>query len=243
MSPITAGSNDEQISLIEQSLAQDVDAIVLSPNDSGAIVTACNEILEAGIPLINMATKIDQDAYDVYLGIENYAIGKQVAEMLCEIGDNEGKAIIIEGPLGQQNSVDRADGAQDVFDAAGIEVVARQSANWQRTEALALAQNLLQEYDDIKYIFCCNDEMALGAYEAMVGANMDGLLISGIDASQEAVQAVADGKLVATCSQNSYGQAYKCVELAIEMVKGGHPEDVTMEGIVITADNADEYLE
>ena len=242
LSPISSGSNDEQISLIEQSLAQGVDAICLSPNDSAAIVPAAEQILAAGLPLVNMSTQIADHAFDVYIGIENYKLGTQVAEYLCTAGENTGKAIIIEGPLGQQNSIDRANGAADAFAAAGVEVVARQSANWQRTESMALTQNLLQEYKDIKYIFTCNDEMALGAYEAVHQLGRDGILISGIDANPEAVKAVADGKLAATCSQDSYGQAYKTIEFALKMVKGETPEDLIMGGVVVNSGNASKYL-
>lgn len=242
LSPITAGSNDEQLSLIEQSLAQGVDAICLSPNDSAAIVPACQNIMEQGVPLVNMATRINEEAYDVYIGIENFKLGNQGTAKICELGNNEGTAIIIEGSLGQQNSIDRAEGSAAAFKEAGVEVVARQAANWQRTEAMALVQNLLQEFPDVKYIFACNDEMALGAYEAVAQLGKTDILICGVDASPEAVQAVADGKLAATCLQDSFQQAYQTVEMALEMVNGNAVEEVMLPGVVVTADNAAQYL-
>jgi len=243
LAPITNGSNDEQIALIEQSLAQGVDAIVLAPNDSQAIIPACKQIMDSGVVLINMSTAIGDNTYDAYVGIENYKLGKAVAEKLCEMGNNAGKAVIIEGPLGQQNSVDRADGAAEAFEAAGIEVVSRQSANWARTEALALVQNLLQEYSDIKYIFACNDEMGLGAYEAAAQAGRDAdIFISGIDATPEGVQSISEGKLDASCSQDSYGQAYECAVLAMAKIKGEDIEDVILDGDVVTIENAADFL-
>lgn len=244
LAPINNGNNDEQIALIEQSLAQGVDAIVLAPNDSEAILPAAKQILENGTTLLTFSTAPADGTYDGYVGIENYDIGYGVVQDLCALGNNEGTAVIIEGPLGQQNSIDRALGAQDAFDENGVEVVSRQSANWARTEALTLVQNILQENPDIKYIFCANDEMALGASEACSQAGKSDILISGVDASPEAVIAISEGRLTASVYQDPYGQAYKCAELAIAHLMGQTIEsEFIMTGIVVTSENVAEYLE
>lgn len=242
LAPITNGSNDEQLALIDQSIAQGTDAIVISPNDSQAILPACKSVLERGIPLVAFSTRPDDNMYDAYVGIENYSLGVDVSKKLAELGNNEGQAVIIEGPLGQQNSIDRADGAQKTFEDLGIEVVSRQSANWQRTEALALAQNILQKYPDVKYIFCCNDEMALGAAEATKQAGLTDVLISGIDASPEAVKAVDAGTITATCSQDPYTQAYICAELALRKLLKEDVSEIILDGAVVTKDNVADFL-
>ncbi len=242
LAPITNGSNDEQVALIQQSIAQGVDAIVIAANDSAAIVPAAEEIMNNDITLVSFSTAPADQTYHGYVGIENVQIGEQMAQTLADLGDGTGTAIIIEGPLGQQNSTDRAEGAQAKFTELGIEVVARQSANWARTEALTLVQNLLQEYPDVKYIMACNDEMALGAAEAASQAGRSDILISGVDASPEALDAIKEGRIATSCSQDPYGQAYMSAELVLKHLAGEEIGEVIMEGTAVTAANVDEYL-
>lgn len=225
LAPATADSNEEQISLIEQSIAKGPDALVVIPADSVGIVPAVEAANSAGIPLIDVNTKIDTSGgcrIETFIAVENYTAAVSVAEKLVEMLDQKGDVIILEGKAGAQSSVDIVAGANDTFAKyPDINVVASQTASWNRTEAYNVTLNLLEANPGVAAIFAANDEMAMGALEAVSQAGKSGqILITGLDANEDAKAAVDAGTLAITCDKNGIGQGYEGVMKAVMLLNG-----------------------
>lgn len=241
------GSNEEQAQLVEQAIASQVDCVVIVPVDSEGIVPAIKKLNEAGIPVINVNTKIagEEAQYESFVAIENYQVGYQMAEALCEAMGGEGKIFVIEGTTGAQTSIDRTQGALDaIAEYPGVEVAAQQSASYNRAEAMNVVQNLLQQTPDVSAIFCCNDEMALGSAEAVNAANKTGeIMISGVDGNADTLVAISEGSIYATCNSNPVGQGYYGVYESVRYLSEGVTDPTyAIETILITEENVSEFL-
>lgn len=242
------GSNEEQAQLVEQAIASQADCVVIVPVDSEGIVPAIKKLNEAGIPVVNVNTRIagDEAKYESFVAIENYQVGYQMAKALCEAMEGKGKMFVIEGTTGAQTSIDRTKGALDAIgEYPDIVVAAQQSATYNRAEAMNVVQNLLQQTPDVNAIFCCNDEMALGSAEAVNAANKTGeILISGVDGNADTLVAISEGSIYATCNSNPVGQGYYGVyEAAKYLSEGAADPTYAIETILITAENVSEFMD
>lgn len=212
---------------------------------------------EQEIQVVDIDEKIDADALAdlggalyAYVATDNEAVGEMAAnELLNQIGEDGAQVAIIEGKAGALSGEQRRDGAKAAFEAAGAEIVDSQPADWDRTKAYDVATNIMNANPDLKAIYCCNDTMALGAAEAVQAAGKD-VLVCGTDGDSEAIQAVADGEMAATVAQNPKEIGAKALDLMVEAVQEGSTpvagQDFPTYGIdaiLITADNASDYLE
>lgn len=244
LAPLQANNNQEQIQQVEQSIAKKVDAMVLVPADSSGIVPAAKELNGANIPIINVNTKILDTAgvkVESFIKADDYTAANTTAKKLAEIMGKKGEVIILEGVTASQTSIDLTKGAVDAFAKyPGIKIVAQQSANFDRVTAMTVTQNLLQAHPNTKAIFADNDEMALGAVEAVDQAGKAGkILIAGINGSSGGVDAVKAGKMILTCNKNPYMQGYAGVEAAVKLLKGEKiDETILIDVELITKENA-----
>lgn len=224
LAPNTPESNEEQISLIQQQIAKGVDALVVIPADGTGIIPAIEEANSAGIPVINVDTRIDTSncSVDTFIAVENYRAGVEVAEALAEKMNGEGDVIILEGKPGTQSSIDIVGGANDVFAKFdGINVVASQAADWNRTKGYTVTLNLLEANPDVTAIFAANDEMAMGAQQAVAQSGKDGqIMIAGLNANPDAKEAVDAGTLTMTYDKNGNLQGYSAIMAAVAKLNG-----------------------
>ncbi len=237
--------NEQQSNLCEEAIVSGVSCVVLAPVDSEAIVPATKKINEAGIPIVNLNTKISDDTqYKTFCGLENINQGYNTAKAMFELMNGEGKIFIIEGSTGAQTSIDRVKGFEKALaEYPNIEVVAQQSANYSRADALNVVQNLLQAHPDVNAILCCNDEMALGSAEAIDAANLTGTIkVAGQDANDDAVAALKEGKITVTSYGNPYMQGYTAVKAAVDVLEGKKVDAFyEVETVVVTKENADTF--
>jgi ribose transport system substrate-binding protein len=236
--------NEEQTQLIEQAIANKAAAVCIAPTDSNGIIPAVKKLIEANIPVVASNTKIAEEGLsNCFVGLENYTQGYNVAKELCKGLGGKGRMFIIEGTAGAQTSIDRVAGASAaIAEYPDIEIVAQQSASYKRASAMDVVQNLLQTNPDVNAIYCCNDEMALGAVEAVDAAGKTGqILIGGADGNADALQAIIDGKMYTTAEANAHDQAYYSVEAAVKILKGEAGQDKLIQSPVITKDNAEEF--
>ncbi len=237
--------NEQQSNLCEEAIVSGVSCVVLAPVDSEAIVPATKKINEAGIPIVNLNTKISDDTqYKTFCGLENINQGYNTAKAMFELMNGEGKIFIIEGSTGAQTSIDRVKGFEKALaEYPNIEVVAQQSANYSRADALNVVQNLLQAHPDVNAILCCNDEMALGSAEAIDAANLTGtIMVAGQDANDDAVAALKEGKITVTSYGNPYMQGYTAVKAAVDVLEGKSVDAFyEVETVVVTKENADTF--
>jgi ribose transport system substrate-binding protein len=235
---ITNGIKDEQdvarqIDLVEQTIAQKVDAIVIAPADSKALVPVCKKAMDAGIVVINIDNKLDagvlaaKNAKIPFIGPNNRKgaelAGRELASKL-KAGD---KVAIVEGAPNAFNATQRKLGFEDAIAAAKLTVVTSQTGNWEMDKANQVVSGMITEHPDLKGVFCANDNMALGAVAALKAAGkLDKVKVAGFDNISAVHQLVQDGQIVATVDQHADKLAVYGIEYALEMVsKKAKPAD------------------
>jgi ABC-type sugar transport system substrate-binding protein len=248
--PTVSNNNDEQIQLVQQAIAKKKDIVILTPADSTGIVPAVTELNSADIPVINLNTKINNDSgkanSETFVVADNIQCATLCAEELAKLAEQKGEVLILQGPSGGQVTIDLTKGAEDVFKKyPDMKVVDHQDANFDRATGYSVTQNMLQTYPDLKVIFSCNDEMALGALKAVEEAEkQDQIFIGGIDGNQDALKAIDEGRLDVTVFKNFWLQAYTAVEAAAKYLDGQSLEPlIPVELTVVTKDNAKEFIE
>ena len=181
-------------------------------------------------------------------GYKAIGVGLMGAEYLIEQIGGEGEVAIVEGKAGAVSGENRRDGAKAAFEEAGLTIVESQPADWDRTKAYDLATNYITAHPDLKAIYCCNDTMAMGVQEAVEASGKD-IKVCGTDGNDDAIQSVADGKLCATVAQDPAAVGAKGLELMVQAVEedlpmkpGAEVPTTGIDAILITADNAADYL-
>lgn len=232
----------EQVSLVEQMVAQGVQAIVIAPADSKALVPALKRAKDAGVLVVNIDNKLDTDVLKQagiaipFVGPDNRNGAKRVGEVVLKALQPHDKVAIIEGIPTAFNGQQRRLGAEDAVKAASLQLVSIQSGQWEMDKANTIAAALLSEHADLKAILCGNDNMALGAVAAVQAAGRTGQVrVSGFDHIAAIQPMIADGRVTATADQHGDQLAVFGIEMALEILKGETaPEDKTTPVEVIT---------
>jgi ribose transport system substrate-binding protein/inositol transport system substrate-binding protein len=237
----------KQINQIETAISQGIAAIIVEPASVDGIIPAVKAAREAGIPVVILNQKItDQSIASTFVGVSNVDGGKM--EMSAAVADmgGEGKVALLLGPMGSDAQIGRSEGYQAIIDESKgkVEVVYELTANWTTDEALAVVETWLSSGKEINAIVAQNVGMAMGALKAVEDAKMeDKILVYGLDATDEALAAVKDGRLKATVSQSTTLQGLKAMEAAVDLVNGKEvAPEILVDFTLITKDNVDEFL-
>lgn len=236
---------DKQASQLDSFVAQGVDAVIISPVDADALAPAVKSVTDAGIPVITCSADVSGDMGQVWVGSENDNGGEIEMQYVVEKLGGKGNVAILRGPLGAFAEQGRFRGYEAVLEKnPDIKVVYDQTANWQREEAMSQIENLLTAGTQIDAIVCQNDGMALGALEAVKAAGKkDQIIITGIDAIQDALDSIKAGELDATCFQDAIGQGQSALEMAIKAANGEKIERNNIPFELVTKDNVDGYYD
>jgi len=212
-----------QIRMVEQMMAQKVDAIVIAPADSKALVPVLKTAIDAGILVVNIDNQLDGAAQKEkgiqipFAGPDNRAGAKLVGDYLgkgLKAGDKVG---IIEGVSTTFNAQQRTLGYQDAMKAVGATVVGVQSGNWEIDKGNTVASGMLREHPDLKGLLVGNDNMALGAVAAVKAAGKEGQVkVVGYDNIGAVKPMLADGRMLATADQFGAKQAVFGIEIALK---------------------------
>jgi ribose transport system substrate-binding protein len=220
----------EQVNLVEQMIARQVNALVIAPADSKALVTVLKRAKDAGILVVNIDNKLDAGALKQagltvpFVGPDNRTGARKVGEALAKKLKPADKVAIIEGIPTAFNGQQRRLGFEDAMKAAGMNIVTTQSGNWEMEKANNVAAAILSEHPDLKAILCANDNMALGAVAAIQAAQKAGVvLVVGFDNIGAVRPMLADGRLVATADQHADQLAVFGIEAALKILKGEAP--------------------
>jgi ribose transport system substrate-binding protein len=236
---------EQQIGIVVDFIGQKVDAIIIAPIDSKALVPALKKATENHIAVVNVDNRLDPatlkaaDLTIPYVGVSDEVSAYNAAKAIVGALGGKGEVAILEGVRGADNAQARKRGAEKAFaEAPGIKVVASQTANWQAEEALNVFTNILQANPNIKGLFASNDMMSFGAIQAITAAGKDGqVAVASIDAEQQALANIKAGKALATVDQNQGAQAAKAVSTALALIHGEKVEpDVRVDTILITKD-------
>lgn len=217
------GNAENQISQVQDFIAQNVDAIILNPYDRDGSAHAVDLAVQAHKPIVVVNALVSNlDKASAYVGSEDAEAGRIEAQRIADILHGKGNVVVIHGPNGHSAEVQRSQGIHEILAKyPDIKIVAEQTANWDRAQALNLMENWLASGQKIDGVIAQNDEMALGALKAIEAAGKEGqIAVIGIDAIPDALKAVADGKMVGTVFQDAKGQGTLAVDLAVDLVQG-----------------------
>ena len=239
------GDAAKQLQQVETFISQKVDAIIMQPQEQEACSPAIDKAKAAGIPIIN-CNSLTITEPDAYVGSNDSESAEIAMTYIAEQLGGKGNVLMMHGHPGQTAEVKRTEGAMDILaQNPDMTLLDEQTADWDRAEAMTLMENWIQAYgDQINAVFCQNDEMALGALNAHVQAGKkDNVLVVGVDAIDDALQSVKDGKMDATVYQDCKGQAEGAIEAAYKLAKGESVEkEILIPFILVTTENVDEYL-
>ena len=222
---ISDAQNDSSVqsNQVEDLITQGVDLIIINPVDSTAIAPSVEKANEANIPVICVDRGTDSGEIVSFIASNNVEGGKLAGDFILEkVGENA-QVIQLEGIPGASSTRERGEGFSQATEGK-IDLVASQTANFDRAEGLTVMENLLQAHPDVKAVFCQNDEMALGASEAIKTSGKD-IVIVGFDGNDDAISAVEDGSLSATVAQQPKEMGKLAIETAINYLKGESVED------------------
>jgi ribose transport system permease protein len=245
---------ERQYQIIENLIQQNVDAILLAPSGSKELVPAIRKANEADIPVLILDTRIDQAAAEsvgarvlTYIGSDNFEGGAVAGRYLAAKLGGSGNVAIIEGISGHETADQRRLGFLHGVEAfPGIRVVASQTANWERALAYNVAENLLQAHPDLDAIFAANDEMALGALEAMAAARRaEHVHVVGFDAIPDALANIRSGRLLGSVAQFPGEMGRLGVLHAVALLRDGEapPEEILTRVEMIDRDSIGAFAE
>ena len=227
-------------------IAMGYDAILFNPTDADGSVLNVKLAKSSGIPTFCMDREINsRDAATTQLLSDSFTGCVKLGQYFVHQVGKTGTYVEILGIVGDNNTWNRSNGFHSVVDDfPGLKMVAQQSADFDRNKSMEVMETILQSHPAIDAVFCGNDAMALGAYQAVLAAGKaNKVKIFGFDGSEDAINAIADGKLTATVMQFPVLMAQTSAELADEYLKGKHDfaTKTPVEVVLVTSENVSEY--
>jgi ribose transport system substrate-binding protein len=215
-----------QVALVEQMTAQHVDAIVIAPADSKALVAACAKALEAGVVVVNIDNRLEASVLAgrnlsiPFVGPDNRKGAKLAGDYLAARLEPDAEVALLDGVPGAFNAVQRRLGFEDAAAARGLKIVTAQSADWESAKASDVASAILREHPRLRALLCANDSMALGAVAAVRAAGRSNtVLVGGFDNISAARDLVRSGQIVATVDQHGDSLAVFGIEFALDLLR------------------------
>ncbi|MDI9432563.1 MAG: sugar ABC transporter substrate-binding protein [Sedimentisphaerales bacterium] len=234
----------QQIAYVELMMAQGVDAIVIAPADSKALVAVCKKAMDAGIVVVNIDNKFDEDVlWDKnikipFVGPDNRKGAKLAGVYLATRLNPGDKVAIIEGAPNAFNGIQRKAGFEDAMIGSSMNIVASQTGYWETDKAQPIASALINEHPDLKALLCANDSMALGAVAALRDAGKsDGIYIVGFDNIAAVQRLLKEGKILCTVDQHADKLALYGIQYALDILAGkATPADKETPVDLVTAE-------
>jgi inositol transport system substrate-binding protein len=215
----------KQTADVEAALAKGVKGIVISPHSVDAMAPAIQEAVDANVPVVTIDRRVPSVAGVLaHVGADNTKGGEAQGNLIVKMFPDGATIINLQGTPGASPAIDRNKGLHNVLDKAGpkYKIVAEQTANFHRDDGLKVTESLLAGLSaPPQVINSANDDMALGAIEAVKGRNLKGIVIIGFDALPEALAKVRDGELTATVEQFPAKQSSLGVQILADFVKSG----------------------
>lgn len=228
------GDSTAQIQQIRDMIADGIQAIFLCPVDWEKIAPALTELKEVDIEIINLDTQVqDREEVDAYVGSDNINAGVICGEKLIEAAPDGGQVVILECTT-QNSIIDRINGFEETIAGKGFEVVERSETGGKKDEAKTQMARILKEQDHITAVMCGNDQIALGALEAIEEAGRSEMMIYSVDGSPKLKQELAkDGSLVVgIAAQSPINIGKSAVTVALQIMNGERYEKETLEEVL-----------
>lgn len=231
-----------QINQVENLLTQGMDALMISPKESGPLTPEVSKVFKKGIPVILLDRGIDNDDYTTLVGGDNKLIGQKAGEYVVQRFPNGAKIIEIAGIPDATATKERAEGFRTgIKDEKKYPIVASQPGNYLRGDAIKAFQTMFTAHPDATVVYAHNDEMALGAVSVLKGAGkLKDVAVIGVDGQNEAIQSVANGEMAATFVYPRPGA--DGLKAALKVLNGEKVEKrIVLPTTEITKDNAKEW--
>lgn len=231
-----------QANQIADAVTKSSSAIVINPVDSDAAGSAVGPANNANIPVVAVDRAVDGGKVASLISSDNVQGGKLAAQALGAAMGGRGEVIVLQGVPGTSASRDRGQGFTEGIAGAGLKVIARQPANFDRTQGLNVATNLLQSSAGATGLFAENDEMALGAIQALGAKAGQGVKVFGFDGTADAIEAIEAGTLVGTIAQQPEELGKQAVETALKVVRGETVQaQIPVEVKAVTKENVNQF--
>ncbi len=230
-----------QVNQVEDLIAQGVEGIALAPTDPGALAPVVDAAKAAGIPVVFVDTLGSNEGI-TFIGTNNEVGAALAAQYMCDNLPAGSEVAILQGVMSHSTAQFRANGAKAGLEACGLKVVAEQTAEWDRAKGLSVTENILAGNPNIKGIFGSNDNMALGAVEALKAAARADVMVVGYDANPDAAAAVIAGDMAATVAQAPGNMGGFGIQALVDLKAGGTIDPVIDTGtVLVTKENAAAY--
>lgn len=244
---VTDAQNEasKQVQDVENLVTQNLDAIIIDPTDSDAIIAGIEASNEAGIPVITMDREANGGEVVAHIGFDAIKSGGIAGDyIISQVKDLENAKIVeIQGIMGTNVAQDRSKGFNDAIGkASNIEKVATQAADFDRSTALDVMENILQANKEIDAVYAANDEMGLGVLEAVEAAGrLDEMVIISTDAIDPALDALKAGKLSATIAEPPFFLGMEALNTTLKHLRGEQVEKkVILDSTLVTEENVDD---
>lgn len=242
------GDTAKETSHFENLIAAGYKAVLFNCTDADGSIANVRRAKEAGIPVFNIDREINAtDAATSQILSDNYSGCVALGEYFVSVIGEEGKWVEILGTSGDNNTWNRSKGFHSVVDNyPDLKMVAQQPADFDQDKALEVMESILQAQPEIDAVFCGNDVMAMGAYQAIAAAGrQDEIKVFGFDGSNDVVRLIKEGKVAATCMQFPKLMARQAAEFADEYLKGRRdfPQKIPVDVELVTPDNVDDYAD
>lgn len=231
-----------QITQIEDLIAQKVSGIALAPTDPNALAPVVDAAKAAGIPVVFVDTKGVNEGV-TFIGTDNAVGAALAADFMCKNLPQGSEVAILQGLISQSTGQARAEGSKKGLEACGLKVVAEQTAEWDRAKGQSVMENILTGNPNIKGVFASNDNMALGAVEALkAAAKLKDVMVVGFDANPDAAASILAGEMTASIAQAPGNIGGFGVQALVDLKAGKAIEPVIDTGtVLVTKDNAAQY--
>ena len=244
------GDVGKQLNQIQNFIAQKVDAIIVNAVDTDATPKMTKLATSAGIPLVyvnRMPADKSLPAKVAYVGSNEVDSGTLEMKEVCKLMGGKGNILVMMGELSNQAARQRTQDVEDVIatpECSGIKILDKRTAKWQRTEGNDLMTNWISAGLKFDAVVSNNDEMALGAIQALKASKMlDKTIVAGVDATQDALASMKAGELKVTVFQNAAGQGQGAVDTAMKILKGEKvPSMVWIPFELVTPANLSQYM-
>jgi inositol transport system substrate-binding protein len=238
-----APSSTKQTADLEAMIVQGIDGLVISPNDAGALQSAIQDVIDAGIPVVTVDRNVTDVETLAHVGADNVEGGRLQGRYLIEILPDGGDIYELQGQPGATPAIDRHAGLEEVLaEQDAINVVVSQTAQFARDQAVQVMESALAGNPEPAAVVCANDDMAFGVVEVAQAQGLD-IPIIGFDALPEALIAIQDGRMAATIEQFPGGQSTQALDILVAYLRDGTEpaeHDVYLTPILVTADNLGE---
>ncbi len=239
--PATEGQREAQFKVVEDMIARGVDAIVLAPLDSKALVPAIHRAVKAGIPVVIMDSAAETDEYVSFVATDNYVGGVKAADTLAGLLGGKGRVLLVRYNPGSASTTKRENGFEETLAKKypGMKIVAAEYGKTTVASALAVVEDMLAKVPEFDGLFACNESTAVGALRALKNHKLAGKVrFVAFDASPTLVDGLKAGEIDALIAQDPFKMGYEATKAAYDRIEGKNVERRIDTGVtVVTRDN------